>query len=183
MLAPTSRTISSRTRPWTGTTYGATYPSQCGRTPPPPPDARLMSSMQEGAAGVVARTGTPSCLKSGRRKFRLRQWAPALVLLLMCVGLAIANPRFIGLHNLVRIVSTASVPLMIGVGETLIILLGSDDSNGHDFGWLAPLAAIGLTMLMGLVNGLVQTVLRIPSFMATLGMWFICLGAATTLLG
>ena len=160
--------------------------------------------MQEGAAGVVARTGTPSRLKSGRRKFRLRQWAPALVLLLMCVGLAIANPRFIGLHNLVRIVSTASVPLMIGVGETLIILLGSvdlsvegmvalsamamvllggNDSNGHDFGWLAPLAAIGLTMLMGLVNGLVQTVLRIPSFMATLGMWFICLGAATTLLG
>src|ERR1700712_5838489 len=161
MLAPTSRTISSRTRPWTGTTYGATYPSQCGRTPPPPPDARLMSSMQEGAAGVVARTGTPSCLKSGRRKFRLRQWAPALVLLLMCVGLAIANPRFIGLHNLVRIVSTASVPLMIGIGETLIILLGSvdlsvegmvalsamamvllggNDSNGHDFGWVAPLA-------------------------------------------
>ena len=135
---------------------------------------------------------------------RYRSWAPLLVLLVLCVALAFANPRFIAPRNLVRIASTASVPLMIGIGETLIILLGSidlsvegmvaisamvvvllgaNDSNGHDLGWLAPLAAVAITMLAGLVNGLVQTMLRIPSFMATLGMWFICLGAAIWLLG
>lgn len=135
---------------------------------------------------------------------RYRSWAPILVLLLLCIGLSLANPRFITPRNLVRIASTASVPLVIGIGETLIILLGSidlsvegmvaisamvvvllgaNDANERDLGWLAPLAAIVVTMLAGLVNGLVQTLLRIPSFMATLGMWFICLGAATWLLG
>lgn len=34
-----------------------------------------------------------------------------------------------------------------------------------------------------MVRGLVQTGLRIPSFMATLGTWFIGLGFATSMLG
>ena len=37
--------------------------------------------------------------------------------------------------------------------------------------------------LMGLISGLVQTMLRIPSFMATLGMWFIGLGFSVFMLG
>ena len=160
------------------------------------------------AEGAAARAASPSRARPSRPfGMRLRGWrsaAPVLVLLAMCVGLALANPRFIAERNIVRIASMASVPLMIGIGETLIILLGSidlsvegmvalsattlvllgaNDSNGHDLGWLAALAAIGVTMLAGLINGLAQTLLRIPSFMATLGMWFICLGAATWMLG
>lgn len=167
------------------------------------------AGQQEGAGvlrrtGILGHTGSRFRPGAGAWKLRLRRWAPLLVLLVLCVGLTVANPRFIERHNLIRIASIGAVPLMIGIGETLIILLGSidlsvegmvalsamvvvllgaNDSNGHDLGWLAPLAAIALTMLMGLVNGLVQTFLRIPSFMATLGMWFICLGTATTLLG
>ena len=158
--------------------------------------------------GAAARTAPPSRARlSPSFGLRLRGWrsaAPALVLLAMCVGLALANPRFVAERNIVRIASMASVPLIIGIGETLIILLGSidlsvegmvalsattlvllgaNDGNGHDLGWLAGLAAIGVTMLAGLINGLAQTLLRIPSFMATLGMWFICLGGATWVLG
>ena len=36
---------------------------------------------------------------------------------------------------------------------------------------------------MGLISGIVQTTLRIPSFMATLGMWFIGLGFSIFMLG
>ncbi len=146
----------------------------------------------------------PGLGQAGRMARGLRQWAPLLVLLALCVLLEAANPRFGSERNVVRLLSLASVPLMVGIGETLIILLGSidlsvegmvaisamvvvllgaNDSNSHDLGWLAPLAAIAVTVLAGLVNGLAQTLLRIPSFMATLGMWFICLGVATTLLG
>ena len=56
-------------------------------------------------------------------------------------------------------------------------------ANGNDYGWLAVLAAIAAGTAMGLVSGIVQTVLRIPSFMATLGMWFIGLGLSVYMLG
>ena len=167
-----------------------------------------MKPVQEadGAARrAPGRRGTLATLAPIAQKLRrLRGWAPSLVLLALAVGLSLANQRFIAERNLVRIASMASVPLMIGIGETLIILLGSidlsvegmvavsamvvvllgaNDSNANDLGWLAALAAIAVTVLMGLINGLAQTFLRIPSFMATLGIWFVCLGGATTLLG
>ena len=44
---------------------------------------------------------------------------------------------------------------------------------------LAIMACTGL----GLTNGLVHVVLRIPSFMATLGLWFVGLGIGTVALG
>ena len=159
-----------------------------------------------GSATVVrdgGRTGRRAFRPFGPR-FRWRTWAPLLVLVGLCVALALANPRFAEPRNLVRIAATASVPLMIGIGETLVILMGSvdlsvegmvavsamvvvllgaNDSNGHDLGWLAALAAVVVTTGMGVLNGLLQTMLRIPSFMATLGMWFVGLGIATTLLG
>jgi len=119
------------------------------------------------AAPAQRRSSSLAALGPWLRRFR--RWAPLLVLLALCVGLAIANPRFIATRNLVRIASLASVPLMIGIGETLIILLGSidlsvegmvavsamvvvllgaNDSNSHDLGWVAALAAIAVTVLM-----------------------------------
>ena len=134
----------------------------------------------------------------------LRAWAPVLVLLALCLLLALANPNFIETRNLVRVANAAAVPLTLAMGTTVIILLGSidlsaegavavaatvlvllarNDANAHDLGWLAAMAAVGAAGLMGLASGLIQTVLRIPSFMATLGTWFIGLGLATTVLG
>ena len=134
----------------------------------------------------------------------LRAYAPLVVLLVLGVLIALANPNFIELRNLVRVANAAAVPLTIAMGTTFIILLGSidlsaegavaigamvvvllarNDANAHDFGWLAVLAAVSSGGLMGLVSGLVQTGLRIPSFMATLGTWFIGLGLATYMLG
>lgn len=135
---------------------------------------------------------------------RWRAYAPLAVLLALCVVIAIANPNFIEPRNLIRIANSAAVPLTLALGLTFIILLGSidlsiegavsvaamvlvllamNDVNGNDYGWLAVLAAIVAATLMGLVNGVVQTFLRIPSFMATLGMWFIGLGIAVYMLG
>lgn len=134
----------------------------------------------------------------------LRAYAPAIVLLGVCLLIALANPNFIELRNLIRIANAAAVPLTIAMGTTFIILLGSidlsaeggvavsamvlvllahNDLNGHDAGWLAVPAAIAAGGIMGLVSGLVQMGLRIPSFMATLGTWFIGLGFSTYMLG
>lgn len=135
---------------------------------------------------------------------RLRALAPLFVLIALCILIAIANPNFLETRNLVRLANSAAVPLTIGMGMTFIILLGSidlsvegavavtamvlvllaaNDANGNDFGWFAALAAVAASVTMGLVNGLVQTKLRIPSFMATLGVWFIGLGFSVYMLG
>ena len=48
---------------------------------------------------------------------------------------------------------------------------------------VSPLLAIVACTGLGLLNGLVHVVLRIPSFMATLGLWFVGLGIGTVALG
>ncbi|RUX52080.1 ABC transporter permease, partial [Mesorhizobium sp. M7A.F.Ca.US.014.04.1.1] len=135
---------------------------------------------------------------------RWRSLAPLAVLIVLCVLIAIANPNFIELRNLVRLANSAAVPLTLAMGLTFIILMGSidlsvegtlsvsamvvvllaaNDANANDYGWWAVLAAIVAGTAMGFVSGLVQTMLRIPSFMATLGMWFIGLGLSVYMLG
>jgi ribose transport system permease protein len=135
---------------------------------------------------------------------RLRSFAPLIVLAVLCVLITIANPNFIELRNLIRIANSAAVPLTLAMGMTFIILMGSidlsvegalsvaamvlvllatNDANGNDYGWLAVIAAIAASTAMGLLNGIIQTVLRIPSFMATLGVWFIGLGLSVFMLG
>ena len=134
----------------------------------------------------------------------LRAYAPAVVLLVLCILIALLNPNFIEVRNLIRVANAASVPLTIAMGTTFIILLGSidlsaegavaiaamvvvllakNDLNTHDAGWLAVGAAVAASGIMGLISGLIQTGLRIPSFMATLGTWFVGLGLATYMLG
>ncbi|MFB2550127.1 ABC transporter permease [Ensifer soli] len=141
---------------------------------------------------------------SGRNAARLRAFAPLVVLVVLCILISIANPNFIEPRNLVRIANSAAVPLTLAMGMTFIILMGSidlsvegalsvaamvlvllaaNDGNGNDYGWLAVLAAIAASTAIGLLNGIVQTVLRIPSFMTTLGVWFIGLGLAVFMLG
>lgn len=135
---------------------------------------------------------------------RWRGLAPLAVLVVLCVLITIANPNFIELRNLVRLANSAAVPLTLAMGLTFIILMGSidlsvegtlsvaamvvvllaaNDSNGNHYGWWAVLAAVVAGTVMGLISGLVQTMLRIPSFMATLGMWFIGLGLSVYMLG
>lgn len=156
-----------------------------------------------GPAGGRAALALLAARRASRGRL-LRGLAPLFVLVGLCVLLAIANPNFIEPRNLVRIANSAAVPLTLAMGTTLVILLGSidlsvegavaiaamalvllagNDANGNDFGWLAALAAVGAAGLMGFGSGLVQTTLRIPSFMATLGTWFIGLGLAVFMLG
>jgi len=135
---------------------------------------------------------------------RLGFVGPLTVLVALCLLIGLANPAFFEFRNMVRIANSAAIPLILGCGATFIILMGSidlsveggvavgtmitailstNDDNANDFGWLAPLLAISAVTLLGLLNGAVHVFLRIPSFMATLGTWFIGLGIATVALG
>ena len=76
-----------------------------------------------------------------------------------------------------------SVEGVMTVGATIVALLCANDANSHDFGWWGPLLALAACTGLGVLNGLVHVGLRIPSFMATIGLWFVGLGVGTVALG
>jgi len=133
----------------------------------------------------------------------LRRVAPfaglALVILVFAV-LTGAPAQYLSMPNL-RIVLAQTVIVAIGaVGMTMIIVSGGIDlSVGSTIaltgvatalslhrGWpplIAMAAAIALGGLVGMVNGLVITTLRVVPFIATLGMLGVARGAAKWLAG
>lgn len=146
----------------------------------------------------------PGAKPARARRSRLAAWAPLIVLAVLCGGIAAINPNFLSFGNFVRISQTAAIPLVLGIGATFIILMGSIDlsvegvltcaavllsmltlnnTNANDFGVLGVLAVLLVGGAIGLVNGLIHVKLRIPSFMTTLGTWFIGVGVANALLG
>jgi ribose transport system permease protein len=139
-----------------------------------------------------------------RRHRRLATWAPVIVLVLLCGAIATINPNFLSFGNFVRITQAAMIPLVLGLGVTFIIIMGSIDlsieggltlaavitsmlvlngANGNDLGLLAIPIVLAVGALVGFVNGAVHVRLKVPSFMMTLGMWFIGVGIANALLG
>jgi len=143
----------------------------------------------------VAPTAVPGALRAS---------GPLLALLALTIGFALADSGFATLANLRVILDSAAVPLVLAVGMTFVIRQGSIDLSVEgvmaacsllfalvvandrmqvDLGWLGLPAAAALGGVFGLANGLVVTRLRVPSFMATLGMGAIALGAAMLMSG
>lgn len=171
-----------------------------------------MASVWHGArAAAVSAAGQSAAVKwrafTQRRlgKARLADFAPLLVLVALCLGLGLLSPSFFTVRNLVwGVANSAAIPLILAMGETFIILMGSidlsiegvlsvgamivvllcaNDSNANNYGWWGPALALLACTGLGLLNGLVHVGLRIPSFMATLGLWFVGLGIGTVALG
>lgn len=138
------------------------------------------------------------------RRFRLASWAPVIVLVLLCIIISVINPNFMSFGNFVRISQTAMIPLVLGIGATFIILMGSIDlsvegvltlsavilsalvlngANANDLGLAAIPIVLVVGALVGLINGIIHVHLKIPSFMTTLGTWFIGVGIANALIG
>lgn len=135
---------------------------------------------------------------------RYRSLAPVLVLLLLCLVIAAINGNFLSISNAIRLLSSAAIPLVLVMGATFVILMGSidlsvegavaltavivsllvlNDFSSLDVGFMAVPVAILVGALIGFCNGLVHVRLRIPSFMTTLGLGFACVGIATAILG
>lgn len=133
-----------------------------------------------------------------------RNWAPVAVLVALCIMVSLFSPNFLTVSNLLRLLNTAAIPLVLTMGATFVILMGSidlsvegivavtavlasllvtNDVTGYAIGlWAVPLAII-LGSALGLANGLLHVKLKTPSFMTTLGIGFACIGVATAILG
>jgi len=163
--------------------------------PAPPPGSDMQSRFVRSFADRV---------RGLRLSGGIQSWGPTAALLLLCVVFSILSPRFRTIENLQNVGDAASILMVVSVGLTFVLLMGAIDlsvegviaatalttaltaantRNENDFGLFAVVFAIAAGAGFGLFNGLANTRLRVPSFMATLGMSSIGLGVATVLYG
>ena len=133
---------------------------------------------------------------------RIMSVAPLAVLVLLIVVFSILCPimrqaSFLSAGNVANILNQLAVPLCVALGLTWVIMLGSIDLsiNGvvgmagclagvfvansafsYNLGILGILIALLSGVAAGLVVGIVHVKLRVPSFMASLAVMFICTG-------
>lgn len=132
---------------------------------------------------------------SALRFFQLFESLGVLVLLLIVILLvSVVTPNFLRPQNLSSLAITAAIIAVPGLGMTLAIAVGGLDlSIGSTQALTACIAAgllsitnIPMTItgtllvgaLIGLINGLIITRLRVPAFVATLGMMSVLRGVA-----
>lgn len=124
---------------------------------------------------------------------------PVLILILLCVGLAIASPVFSSLNNLANIGTQSSVVAVLALGEFLVILTSGIDlsvgsvlsltsvvgalvASTYHLGNLGVLAMLLAGAFIGFINGFVLIKWRIPTpFIVTLGMLNAAAGLALIL--
>jgi simple sugar transport system permease protein len=125
---------------------------------------------------------------------RWRELGPALGLLGVALFFTLQTPHFWSPQTMTAISTIASTVGIVAVGVTMLMISGEFDlSVGQNFAftpivwatlfvsndwniWIALLAALGVAATVGVVNGLVTTIFKIPSFITTLGMLFVLQG-------
>lgn len=141
----------------------------------------------------------------GVKREVLVKWAPLLVLIVLCAFFAMVEPKFLSARNFARIFVAASPALMVAIGVTFVIIMGSIDLSMEgtvsvcavafafcflwlggtlaSWAWLAMPFAMLVGGLLGFINGLIHVMLKIPSFMASLAMGFVGTGLAMVMTG
>jgi ribose transport system permease protein len=136
------------------------------------------------------------------KNYRVRDWGAILALIFLMAFFTAAGSNFASLNNLQALVESSAIPVIAVIGITFVMLQGSIDlsvegvaslacivtslfvansvTSSHNLG-LALVVALGSGLLLGLINGLMYSKLKIPSLIVTLGMWFVARGAATYL--
>ena len=122
-----------------------------------------------------------------------------VVLILLCIVLTVTSPVFLTATNILNVLRVASLLVILAMGETIVILTaGIDLSIGSiltfstvivatmlkaDFPFsLALLSGLAVGTALGLLNGLMVAVVRLPAFIATYGMLWVASGFAVVIL-
>jgi len=124
----------------------------------------------------------------------LNDYGIVIVFFLFCVILAIANPYFLKTKNLINVLRQVSINGLLSIGMTFVVLTGGIDLSvgsvlafsgvvgasfvSTTFGgrteaapvWVAVAAGIGVCVVLGSVTGFFVAKLKVPAFVATLGM-------------
>ena len=138
-----------------------------------------------GDAAAARRAGDAANLVDVVRRWG-RPLVPVLVLPVLIVVFTVFESRFVSLTNLEVMLTQAGPLLMISLGATFVVLMGSIDLSvgaiaalcaagsavliqNHGLGTVGLLAAIVIGMALGAFNAFCAIRLRLPSFIVTLG--------------
>jgi ribose transport system permease protein len=115
---------------------------------------------------------------------RLTSFMPVIALVALLAALTVADPDFLTQRSLTAAVRTAAPLAVLAAGATLVVLCGGIDLSIAalcsltsvlfamwlpDLGGLTTLAVIAAAGAIGAAQGIAHVVLRIPSFIVTLG--------------
>jgi len=123
-----------------------------------------------------------------------------VILLFMLMTFSILSPFFFTKNNLLVIIQQASILGILGLAQTLVILIGGLDlAVGSEIAFsttlIAPLLLMDIPLILpiilimivglgiGFFNGLIITKLEVPAFIATYGMMYIARGFAWIWMG
>jgi ribose transport system permease protein len=132
------------------------------------------------------------------RKDKITRFAPLIVLAaLILVFSVVCGRNFASVSNFAAILNQLAIPLLVALGLTFVILIGSIDLSidgtigmaasllavfalnsryAHNMGFGAVLIAVGASVIVGLLIGTIHVYLRIPSFMVSFAFMYICRG-------
>lgn len=150
-----------------------------------------------GTGGRTAKTSAALSWRGGL--------AEVAILAAMVAIFSILNPAaFPTLTNLGTILNNAAIPMIAGAGASAVVLTGRIDlsiegvmgaagltfvllsANSRetaDIGWLAWPAALAVGAALGALTGAIHAFAKVPSFIVSLGMWYVGLGVAAVLFG
>jgi ribose transport system permease protein len=115
---------------------------------------------------------------------RVTSFMPLIALAALLGALAIADPGFLSQSSLTAVVRTAAPLVVLAAGATVVVLCGGIDLSIAalcslatvlfamwlpDLGGLTIAAVVAATAVIGAVQGVAHVLLRIPSFIVTLG--------------
>lgn len=127
-------------------------------------------------------------MQKENKRAKIVTWTPVAILVFLIVVLSFATKGFFSISNMQSILSQLSIPLVMSMGLTFVILLGGIDISGEGLGGFAGsivtllvlntknannlgLAGMIIAILCGLVIGIFSGVIHVkgkmPSFMVT----------------
>lgn len=136
---------------------------------------------------VLARTSAPAdgAVAGGPTlASRITNLMPVIALVALLAALTIADSSFLTQRSLTAAVRTSAPLVVLAAGATLVVLCGGIDLSiaalcslstvffamwVPDLGSLTMLAVVGVAALIGALQGIAHVLLRIPSFIVTLG--------------
>ncbi|MCE2526152.1 MAG: ABC transporter permease [Actinomycetia bacterium] len=129
------------------------------------------------------------------------QIALTVVAAVMFAWFSFSAEHFFELSNIINVARQVAFTTIVGVGMTLLFISGEFDlSVGSNYAfctivlgwlivarevhpWVAALIVVGIACLIGVINGVITTVVGVPSFIATLGMLSLLKGGALVISG
>ncbi|MCQ8242219.1 ABC transporter permease [Rhizosaccharibacter radicis] len=162
----------------------------------------MTPSRTRSPASRAAQRWSPLLAGLRGRPFWAQFGGSVAALIVLSAGFQLISGSFLTLGNLRSVVEAAAVPAIIAAGISFVVIMGAIDlsvegvmatasmvaallvANGvntNHLGVLGILLALAVSLAFGLANGILNALMRMPSLIVTLGMWFIGLGTAAVL--